>query len=204
MQVALVYRSGGEYKDEHVTELIRQIEANLPFDDIKVFSDRKIPNCHVIPLRYNWPGWWSKMELFRGDIAGDFLYFDLDTVIVDDLAEIAGVKHLTILRDFYRPAGLQSSVMFLPEADRRAVWKEWSKDPMQTIRHYQMRGVGDQAFLESLWLGKVQLWQDILPGQIVSYKVHCKNKQVPFDARVICAHGTPKPWNPAWKLNRGN
>lgn len=44
---------------------------------------------NIIELKHNWPGWWSKMELHRGDLAGLIggrtLYLDLDTHVVGDL-----------------------------------------------------------------------------------------------------------------------
>nr|WP_145924153.1 hypothetical protein [Halomonas elongata] len=39
--------------------------------------------CHQ-PLAHGWPGWWSKLELFRPH-GGDLLYLDLDTVVRGDL-----------------------------------------------------------------------------------------------------------------------
>ncbi len=42
-----------------------------------------------IPLKNNWPGWWSKVELHRPDLPeGRTLYLDLDTHVVNDLQPI--------------------------------------------------------------------------------------------------------------------
>lgn len=42
-----------------------------------------------IPLRHNWPGWWSKMELHRDDLPeGRTLYLDLDSHVVNNLGPI--------------------------------------------------------------------------------------------------------------------
>lgn len=45
-----------------------------------------------IPLHHDWPGWWSKIELFRPDLPFDegerLLYLDLDTLIIRGLEEI--------------------------------------------------------------------------------------------------------------------
>jgi hypothetical protein len=51
---------------------------------------------------------------------------------------------------------------------------------------------GDQGFLQSV-LGDCQRWQDVAGG-IYSYKAHC-SRGVPADARVICFHGKPRPWD---------
>ena len=58
---------------------------------------------------------------------------------------------------------------------------------------------GDQAFIEDALTGSTQLrplfWQDLLPGQVVSYKNHIRGKEkFPARARVVCFHGKPRPW----------
>ena len=64
------------------------------------------------------PGWWGKLGLFRAGLwpEGDrVLLFDLDTLIegaIEELATYAGP--FAALEDFYRPGGLQSSVMAWP------------------------------------------------------------------------------------------
>jgi hypothetical protein len=197
LRIALVLRSGGEFKPEHVQALAFQLSLYAPNREVVVLSDVDVPGVRRIPLKTQWMGWWAKMELFRPDIEGDLLFFDLDTVIRGDLSDVLANQDLTVLRDFYRdgtrkPLGLQSSMMFLPEADRAGVWAKFRPE---LIAEYKRKGVGDQAFLESLWSGKAKLWQDLVPGQVVSYKVHCKNNGVPEDARVVTYHGKPRPWD---------
>jgi hypothetical protein len=63
---------------------------------------------------------------------------------------------------------------------------------------------GDQRFLERFWIDKAARWQDLVPGRVVSYKVHVRpavrkdrefgNGSIPQDASVICFHGKPRPW----------
>jgi hypothetical protein len=134
------------------------------------------------------------MELFRPDIIGDILFMDLDTVIVGPLDDLAAVRSLTLLRDFYKPEHLGSGVMFLPEADRAEVWEAWMMSPQRHMRWH--RGGGDQKFLETLWLDKAARWQDVLPGQVVSYKADIRKHGdgVPADARLVAFHGKPRPW----------
>jgi hypothetical protein len=189
-------RSRAEYLPEHAQALAFQLSLYAPGHEVIVLSNVAVPGIRTIPLKYDWPGWWSKLELFRPDIEGDLLYFDLDTVVRGNLDDILAVDRLTICRDFFKPHGVQSCMMFLPAAERADVWRHWRPE---LIQEYKRKGVGDQAFLESLWLGKAQRWQDVVPGQVVSYKAHCKNKGVPEDARVICYHGRPRPWSPEGK-----
>jgi hypothetical protein len=205
MRVAFVLRSGGEYRPEHVERLAMQVEAHLPGAEIVCLSDVPVP-VERIALVNRWPGWWSKMELFAPWVEGDLLYLDLDSAVVGDLTDMASIDRLTIMRDVYRAEGLQSSVMFLPEMDRARVWREWMRKPEVWMGMY--RCGGDQAFLERLWLGKATIWQDTLPGQVVSYKVDVRqavrtdrefgNGTVPDGARVIAFHGKPRPWDVGW------
>jgi len=51
---------------------------------------------------------------------------------------------------------------------------------------------GDQGFLNSVL--KPELWQKVLPGKVVSYKVDCQNA-IPDEASVVCFHGKPRPWD---------
>lgn len=197
MRVACVLRSGGVYGPEHVYRLRDGVLRHLPGAEFVCLSDVDL-DCERIPLAYDWPCWFAKMELYRPDLEGDFLYFDLDTSIVGDLSDIASVRRLTLLRDFYRPTGLGSGLMFLPKRDRRLIWREWMKSPHGWMRLYK-RG-GDQIFLERYWRVRAARWQDIVPGQVVSFKVHCR-AGVPDGSRIVCFHGNPRPWEtPLWGM----
>ncbi len=150
-----------------------------------------------MPLRQNWPGWWSKMELFDPSIPGDWLYFDLDTMFVDDLSDIAAVDSLTIMRDVYRPNGLQSSMMHIPQSVKVEIWRAFCADPAGHMARCTTSDCwGDQGFLEGFWLDKASRWQDVCPGRVVSYKVH----GVTPDAAVVIFHGRPKPRDIGWNL----
>jgi hypothetical protein len=191
-----LHPGSSEFKPAHVQALARQIERHAPFADFHVLSDVRVPGVETIPLTEKWPGWWAKMAMFDPAIRGDFLYVDLDTVIVGPLDDFKNVMHLTLLRDFYRDGkklkeGLGSGLMFLPEAARAAVWADFSANPALSMRLYA--GGGDQRLLEAHYLNKAARWQDVLPGQVVSWKVHCKSG-VPPGARIVCGHGKPRPW----------
>jgi len=209
VRVACVLRSGGDYTPEHVAHLAEGIKTYLPNSDIVCLSDVPVPVTRI-HLRHDWPGWWSKMELFAPWIDGDILFLDLDTIITGDLADIAAVKKLTLLRDFYRPNGLGSGLMYLPQAERRSLWNHWIIRPSRYMAEAG-RG-GDQAYLEKHWMKRADRWQDVLPGQIVSYKVHVRQDHhhsretgtglVPDGARIVCFHGKPRPWHTdLWSKN---
>lgn len=204
MKVACVLRSGGEYNADHVASLRDQVAEYLPAADFVCFSDVDVP-CERIPLEHDWPGWWAKMELFRPDIPGGLLYLDLDSRIVGDLSSIAARRRLTVLSDFYWPGKIQSSMMLVPQAAKAEIWQAFTTDPDRHMRECVTRERwGDQGFLGGFWQGKADRWQDVLPGQVVSYKVHVRRAMrpdkefgtgsVPDDARVVIFHGKPRPW----------
>jgi hypothetical protein len=185
----MVLRGGGEYLPHHAQVLAKQVEKHL-CADVVCFSDVRVPGVDTIPLQFRWPGWWSKMELFNPQVRGDLLYLDLDTIVTGDMGDIANVGRLTILRDFYRdgkrkPEGLGSGLMYLPEADRADVWDKWIQSPAKFISHYRMMGKGDQAFLEDWSMDRWARWQDLVPGQVLSWKVHNLSAGIPPECRVI-------------------
>lgn len=174
-----VLRAGGDYGPEHVQWLARQVPG------LRCLSDQPVAGVETIPLRHDWPGWWSKLELFRPDIPGDLMFYDLDTVV---LSPLPAVDRTTVLRDWVSPESMNSSLMYIAEADKAAVWEAFTADPAGHMARCG-RG-GDQAFLDA-FIGGAQKWQDIVP--VYSYKTHCL-RGVPADAVAVCFHGKPRPW----------
>lgn len=201
-EIALVYRSGGVYDGEDVDQLVRQCRRFIPGVPITVLTDRP-SECacadRVIRFHYDYPGWWSKMELFNPDFDGDWLFFDLDTILVAHAALLAQVRGPAIMQDVYRPGGLQSSVMAIPQAVKQQVWERWK--PFDRRLMNQFESGGDQAFLETMPGIAWRHWQKILPGALVSWKVHVKpTGRVPDGAVAVVFHGQPKPRDFGWKL----
>jgi len=203
--IVSVLRTGGDYGPDHVVALQAGVRRHLPCPHrFLCLSNIAISGVETRPLqRPSWPGWWSKMEMFSPlthDL-GDFLYLDLDTVIVGELTEIATVGVFTVLRDFYhrgrpdRQDWIGSGLMYLPRTLLPRIWALWSPDATRNMQRAGPRG--DQGGLMLLGLHhEAERWQDILPHQVVSYKVHVQahRGQIPPGARVICFHGKPRPW----------
>lgn len=199
LTVVLVLRATNAFTPAVACHVIAGVEHHWPYAavplKIVVLSDQAM-SCPgmVRPLQYPWPGWWSKMELFSPahEDLGDILYLDLDSIVVGSLEDVVKVRRLTLLRDFYRPARLGSGMMLLPREARPAVWARWIKEPDYFITRFR----GDQEFLSTCWdPAAVSTWQDVLPGQVVSYKVHVRGKGLPAGARVVCFHGRPRHWD---------
>jgi hypothetical protein len=190
--VVCVLRSGGDYGPEHVQRLRAQVVANGAAE-LYCLSDTPIEGVATIPLLSDWPGWWAKMELFRPDLGlGRLVYMDLDTTVTGDLTPLLEFDRLAIMRDVYRPRGLQSSVMVIPEAYRDMVWRRWSSGPETYMLTHAVGG--DQVFLETLWLSVAVRIQDWLPGFLVSYKADKVAAHGTQGASLVVHHGKPRPW----------
>lgn len=182
-----VLKSGGEYRPEHVQRLAKKVPG------LVCLSDVDIPGVPTVKLQHNWPGWWSKMELFSPLFDTDLLHIDLDTLIVGDIAPFLKVGKTTLLDDFYYPGTLASGLMYIRHEDKTKVWAEFMKNPEGVIGAYVKPPlIGDQGFLNTVI--KAQIWQEVLPKAVVSYKVHCQ-EGIPPGASIVCFHGKPRPWD---------
>ncbi|MBK6585384.1 MAG: hypothetical protein IPG20_21405 [Gammaproteobacteria bacterium] len=73
---------GDKYTDADVLMLKSQVKRHLSKPhDFWCLSDRKA-TANTVILRDAWPGWWTKLKLFRFAGEGRHLYIDLDSVIV--------------------------------------------------------------------------------------------------------------------------
>jgi hypothetical protein len=181
MIAACVLRSGGDFSAEHVQWLAKQVPG------LVCLSDVPVPGVKTIPLQYDWPGWWAKMEMFGPALEGDVLMIDLDTVVLGMPERPA---ETTVLADFTRPEVMGSGFMYVTAADRARAWEAWLSDPAGHMAACQRwPKLGDQGFLQD-YIGSAAKWG----SEVVSYKVHCL-KGVPDGAKVVCFHGKPRPWH---------
>lgn len=211
--VACVLRSGGIYDGEWVRKLRDGVARHLSLPHRFVcLSDVDVP-CERIPMEAKpirigayaasngWvvhPGWWAKLEMFR--LTGPTLYFDLDTIIVGSLDEIAAYPHrFTALADFN--SGRLGSGMLAWSGDYSFLLNAFNADPVTIAHQYDEiepnKGrIGDQAFIEDQ-LARRCIEPDTFQGLfgeelIVSYKIHDCRAAVPPGASVVCFHGSPK------------
>ena len=217
LNVVCVLKTGGDFDRRWVDALEKMVwdKVTEPHrfwclnDELgPTFSPDRIRD---VPLGKNWPGWWSKIELFKPGLFPDgepVLFFDLDTVILRDVTHLAGAidTDLVLLRDFYRPTkGWGTGVMGWTAGCFNEIYETFSQD----VRTFTRKFRSDQHFIQYLVpSGLIRFWQDEFPGHLTSYKVHCLDR-VPRDAHVVCFHGKPRPididavWiNEAWPIKR--
>ena len=198
LTVLSVLKSGGSYDPEWVLKLERAVARHLSVPHVfKCLSDVEAP-CERIPLKHGWPGWWSKIELFRpGVVNGPTLYLDLDTVLVGSIDALADMPDdFSIMRNLNMPHMPGSAVMWFKQAAPRAVYDTFAENPEHYISQYSDKTqgcyMGDQAFIWDAMNRKVKYLTDRVPGLIRSYRRHCM-AGVPDGCAVVAFGGDKKP-----------
>jgi hypothetical protein len=157
-------------------------------------------------------GWWNKMQLFRPGVlpAGEYLYFDLDVVIVDNIDCLLDFAGFGIARDFINPdTGIlggkeyNSSVMkFRPNEyvwyafeDNRSQWDAiQAKAPFfgdqNVISHYlNTKGYSHPFPDDWIWSFKMGTQRGRRPVEHDKFY----GAAIPPGGKVCVFHGFPKP-----------
>jgi hypothetical protein len=202
LTVACVLRFGGEYGPDHVARLRDGVARHLSLKHRFVcLSDVPVP-CERIPLKHHWPGWFSKIELFRREnLPGDVFYLDLDTCIVGPLDDLVRPHRFTVLRNFWVDANHPriGSGLMAWGVDLSLIYERFKADARALMDAAVVKeNWGDQGIIQRKTPIQPQRWQDVAPGRVVSWKMHCK-AGVPPRASIVCFHGQPRPWEtPLW------
>lgn len=204
MKIVLVYKTGGDFDIEYVERLKQSL---IGYDVVCLSDDQelidRIPLQNEYTSHPSFKGWWSKMEMFRPDIIDDdILYFDLDTVIIDDIYNEIQImsrnKRPIMLSDFYFPERLASGVMYVPKDVRSVIWNAWIDGSISHMESYR----GDQEFIVQTIGHMCDRFDFLFPDMICSYKAHVIKeypnhldplKIDPSKSKVICFHGKPRP-----------
>ena len=189
MLVLCVCKSGAEYTAEWVEKLKAGVSRNLtvPYE-FKCLSDIEVPDR--IPLKHSWPGWWSKIEVFR-EVTGPTLYLDLDTVVTGNIDWLTKTEGFTAIRNFHDPDMIGSAVMWF-SGPLRKVYDRFCEKPFKWIDYHEKKAngpyLGDQAFI---WESMKRKVEHLPMERIKSYKFHCK-AGLPENTSLVCFHGLPK------------
>lgn len=205
-----------DYVDRLYNMLTRHLSAGIRFH-VYTESSRAVPT-HMIKhelkdLKISGPrkAWWYKLQLFNHKHhRGPMLYFDLDTVITDNIDWIThqSLDYFWAPRDFkrlWRPShnGINSSVMWWDTGKFEDVWQTFRQ---QDFGMTQRRYPGDQDFLSDVI---VPARRRFLDEQLIrSWKWECVDGAWNFRTRkynnpgtgtkldgasVLIFHGQPNP-----------
>jgi len=212
---------GTGYDWIYVEKLYNMLCRNLPRIRFHVYTehDRSVPPHMIKHCLEDWPGikgpkksWWYKIQMFNAEHhQGNLLYFDLDCVIVRDLAWITALstEKFWTIKDFKylqnsRYVGINSSVMWWNVAKFDNVWQQFNgKNILSTVKQYY----GDQDYLNAV-IDKNDL-RYFDTKLVQSYRWQVKDGGYNFQTRqvnklgtgaaidgetsVLVFHGQPKP-----------
>lgn len=212
---------GDAYSWEYVDRLYNMLRRNLT-DDVRLHvyteASRPVPAPYIkhelVDLGLSGPkqSWWYKLQLFNSDeYQGPMLYFDLDTVIVNNIDWIKNLstEYFWGIRDFkrlWRPTfyGMNSSVMYWDTTKYNHIWLDFMKKNLKGIlTEYR----GDQDYLTAM-ISNTELRYFALDS-IKSWRWECLDGGYDFTNRgfyapntgtkisdstsILVFHGKPKP-----------
>jgi hypothetical protein len=199
--IVLVLRSGKDFSMSDVELINRHINIKWQSEEKfrviclwdKATQHYKLGNLELIPLKNNYPGTWSRMQLYSPEMEQyrPFLYIDLDTAIITSIKNIFDLvkdesKFIT-LEDFWQKRQLATGLVWFPNNSQKIkhVWDIW-------IKEHQTRGSRMDMFLRKHIEADI-FWQQ-LTDLIVDFKP--KNRQLvtklPKDVNLVCFHGKPR------------
>lgn len=190
--------NGCKYNTEDVHIVKNMVSRNIDQPhNFYCLSDREIEGVDCLIPDENWPGWWSKLLLFRYAV-GQCLYLDLDVVIVGNLDRLLS-RRLSMPANWAASGhgGCQSSVMswdgdysFIPDRFNPINLTAPERGNCGWYVGAVRECWGDQEFITDL-MGDPG--DNVVPMQhVYSYKYHCR-AALPAEASVVCFHGEPKP-----------
>lgn len=198
---------GDKFSPQYVNKLYSSVRRNsrLEFKFHCFTEDSRELNSNIVthPLPdNNLEGWWNKVYLFNKDIpipVGEkIVFFDLDTVITDNIDDILSldIDTLITIRDFLtgiissiKPTDnfMQSCIMIWKHGALDHVWDNFIKNPIKAINSVEPHG--DQRWIQNQVADRKYI-QDLLPGHVASFKVDCLNG-LPPKVKIVCYHGKP-------------
>lgn len=199
--VTCVLRTGADFTEDYVVKLRNAVHRNLHMrHDFICLTDQPIKGICCVPLQHKWPGWWSKIELFRPNLfEGRVLYFDLDTLIVDGIDEFAEYDHVFTMLAGFRKTWRRASGVMAWHGDYSGVYSELTKNGH--ISRIEKEAANDRLSFDQVWIHRqVKQIYHLEPTVaqnvvgIASYKNNCvKAGQPPPGTKIVCFHGKPRP-----------
>lgn len=201
--IIMVLRSGGDFSFSDVYMLTKNIKKHWPKHkplQMICIYDKVSKSFHLnddlmlIPLKNNWPGWWSRMQLYSPEMEflRPYLYLDLDTAIVGGVSELydelLSYKSLITLEDFYKKGKSAAGVVWYPKESKeiKDIWNAWQK-----VNKNELKGRSDN-FLNKCFTPTTFLQN--ITDEIISFKPMGKGwlKIIPKGKNIICFHGKPR------------
>jgi hypothetical protein len=207
LKIATVFRSGGTYTEAHVNNIYhsckKYIDAEFDFYCLTDMpTEFKNKNINKVTLQHNWPIYWSKMELFKPGVFptdSNVFYIDLDTLITNDITDIATYDTDFLgMRDFNTLNLLSSGLLKYKYKNSHYIYNTFLLDP---VRWMKCRG-GDQEAIHLILKQTPEYMQDVFPRRMGEFINHCYKPETPHapvkidkHINIVCFHGRPKMEN---------
>lgn len=207
---------GDKYGPEYVTRLqamvARNTTKNFNFYCLTDNPDAYQSPITPIQLPSGLDGWWNKMLLFKPGILpdGEYLYFDLDVVIVDNINCFFEFENFGITRDFINPdegllEGKEYNSSIMRFTQNEGLWSFFETNQnIWRANQERVNFFGDQNVI-SAYLNQ-QGYQNPFPDSwIWSFKIgsirgrrpldHKKffGAEIPRNGKICVFHGKPNP-----------
>jgi len=146
-----------------------------------------------IPLQHEWPGWWSKLELFSL-LEPPVFYMDLDIVLTGDITHLVTYPHIFTTSNFVSPGpkGVNSSVMAW-DTDLSELYRRFLESPERAFAdHVTSNNWVDQGFIQT-YHPPHMFFNDMWPGEVVSFKRDLRKLDPTGKTKIVVFHGRPKP-----------
>ena len=196
--VVLVLRSGKDFKFDDVYLIVNKIVSKWKNGKPRIIciwdkceESYSIGRVEFIPMTNNYPGTWSRMQLYSPEMEQyrPFLYVDLDTVLIESLEFVFDlVKNETefiTLEDFWQPGLLATGLVWFPAKSEKItkVWQAWQNNKTFGFRmDYFLR-----KFVQA-----DRYWQE-LTDKIVDFKPKYNGVLTEKPKHgIVCFHGKPR------------
>ena len=216
--VKVVCVNAGNYLEhgaEYVNKLYAMVKKNttIPHEFVCLTDDVEGLNEDIKTILLpEWiKGWYAKLYLFKHGLfteeklaffdmdslagkvneADRIVFFDLDTLIIDNIDELLEYKgEFAALDDFYVPGRFATGVMLFEAGKHSEIWDEWYSTKKTDY------ALGDMEFINNLnqgrYTNRLPRLQKLFKGKFCSYKEHCR-PYPPDGTSVVCFHGLPRP-----------
>ena len=212
---------GKKYPVEYTFRLFNMVKRNTTkdfkfyclTDDVTRYD--KFPNIHAVELDTDDTGWWCKFQLYNPGVLpnGEYLYLDLDVVVVDNIDCFFEHPSFGITRDFIRPnKGLlpgkeyNSSVVRFDNRRTEGLYKYYLQNKRQWLDYQkQIHFFGDQN-VTSAYLNYYPDFLNVFPdewlwsfkkgqhrGKTAGDRSQWFGRTVPEGGKVCVFHGDPNP-----------
>ena len=185
--------------------------------DFYVMTDQNFYTGPIKPIELlpGFKGWWNKLQMFNTDVMGEgeWLYFDLDVVIVDNIDCFFEHEKFGILRDFIRPDNgilpgkeYNSSIMRFNSKEYSSIYEYYisNKKVFHDFQE-QVHFFGDQNVISSYFNAYPDYCKPFPDEWAWSYKkgvargAHAGDRsemfgrEIPEGGKVYVFHGEPDP-----------